>query len=334
MKTMTAAQPNHPTHRLLGGALFLGVALVMGAGCAGSAYLAGQRKPLPVGPGVNHQEGSFEGKGGVRLFEQSWQPQGSPAKAVLIIVHGLKDHSDRYAAVAERLVARGYAVHAFDLRGHGDSEGDRVWVSSFDDYLDDLALFVARVQQAEPGRPLFLFGHSMGGAIVTLFTLARAPQLRGLVLSGAALNTDRVSGFLRGTTKVLGSIAPTLAVLKLDDEAFSRDPAVISEMKADPLVYDGAGPARTAKELLKAVERIQKRMEALAVPLLALHGGADAVTNPEGSRQLVQRARSTDKTLKIYDGLFHDLLHEPEKDKVTSDLCDWLDARVEHNPAR
>lgn len=312
--------------------MVLGCLVQLLVGCAAPGYVAGQRKPLAVSSGVAHAEGRFEGTGGVELFEQSWRPAAStaPAKAAVILVHGLKDHSNRYAAAAEKLTAHQYAVYAFDLRGHGDSAGDRVWVDSFDDYLADLDVFVKRVREREPHRPLFLFGHSMGGAIVTLYTLTRQPELRGVVLSGAALKPGSdVSGFLIGVTKVLGSVTPTLAVLELDDSKFSRDPAVVADMKADPLVYDGNGPARTAKELLKALARIQAQRGELNAPLLLLHGGADTITNPEGSQELSQHARSTDKTLKLYDGLYHDLLHEPEKEQVLNDMLQWLDARVE-----
>lgn len=313
--------------------LLLGWLAQLLVGCAAPAYVAGQRKALAVSSGVAHAEGRFAGSAGVDLFEQSWRPT-EPPKAAVILVHGLKDHSDRYAAVAEKLTSHRYAVYAFDLRGHGDSAGDRVWVDSFDEYLADLDVFLQRVREREPGRPIFLFGHSMGGAIVTLYTLTRQPELGGLVLSGAALKPgSNVSGFLIGVTQVLGSVLPRLGVLELDDSQFSRDPAVVASMKADPLVYDGKGPARTAKELLKALVRIQEQWGGLRAPVLILHGAADTITNPEGSKELNLYARSTDKTLKLYDGLYHDLLHEPEKDQVVNDMLQWLDARAEQPSA-
>jgi acylglycerol lipase len=305
-------------------------ALLLSA-CAAPRYLARtapRHVPPPPVPGVVHAEGTFTAYDGVRLFEQSWRPAGEP-KAALVVMHGLKDHSSRYGALAERLAAGGYAVHAFDLRGHGYSEGRRVWIDSFDQYLFDLELFVKRVREAEPNRPLFLFGHSMGGAIVTLFTLTRKPELRGLVLSGAALKvTSDVSPFLVRATKWLSRHDPRLAVLKLPNKNFSRDPRALAAMERDPAIYQGAGPARTAAEVLGAIERIQKNMESLAVPLLVLHGAADRVTNPDGSRELYRRARSTDKRLELYEGFFHDLLHEPDGARVAADLAAWLDARA------
>ena len=275
-----------------------------------------------------HEEGRFAGAGGLELYDQAWRPAG-PARAVLVVLHGLKDHSSRYAALAQALVDRGFAVYAFDLRGHGESPGERVWVDSFDQYLDDLDAFMKLVRQREPGRPVFLFGHSMGGGIAALWTITRQPDLAGLVLSGPALKPGAgVSRFLIGATKILSAVAPHLKVLDLKDEDFSRDPAVVAAMKVDPLVDHKPGPARTAAELLRAFERIEAHMEDVRVPLLDMHGTEDRLTNPEGSRELVARASSKDKTLKLYPGLYHDLLHEPEKAQVMADMVAWLDARA------
>ncbi len=283
---------------------------------------------LSAAAGLVHADGRFAGAGGLSLYEQSWRPAGA-VRAAVVIVHGLKDHSDHYGDLARALAADGFAVYAMDLRGHGRSAGDRVWVDSFDDYLDDLDAFVKRVREREPGKPVFLFGHSMGGAIVTLWTLTRQPDLAGVILSGPALQPGAgVNGFLIAVTKLLGSLAPHLRVLDLKDADFSRDPAVVAAMKSDPLILHKPGPARTAAELLRAFERIHAREAELNVPLLDLHGSADKLTNPAGSRELVAKAASKDKTLKIYDGLYHDLLHEPEKAQVMADVIAWIEARA------
>jgi alpha-beta hydrolase superfamily lysophospholipase len=169
----------------------------------------------------------------------------------------------------------------------------------------------------------------MGGAIVTLYALTKKPTLRGLVLSGPALKVGSdVSSFLVGVTKVLAAVLPGLPVLDLPNKNFSRDPKVVAGMDSDPLIYNKSGPARTAAELLRAIERIGEHMEEVSVPLIAMHGTADKLTNPEGSKELIRRASSTDKTLKLYDGYFHDLLHEPEKQVVFTDLANWMDARI------
>lgn len=281
----------------------------------------------PVSPDVDHAQGTFEGAGGLKLFERSWRPRG-PVRSVLVVMHGLKDHSSRYAGAAEKLCRQGVAVYAFDLRGHGNSDGDRVWVDKFDDYLADLDTFVARVKEKEPGKPVFVFGHSMGGAIVTLWTLEKKPAIQGLILSGPALKAGSdVSGFLIGVTKFLSGLFPSLAVMDLPNENFSRDKAVVEDMGKDPLVYQGKGPARTAAELLRAFDRIEEKMPQLTLPFLVMHGTADKLTNPEGSKLLVERAKSEDKTLKLYEGVFHDLLHEPEHDQILGELAMWIAKR-------
>jgi acylglycerol lipase len=299
--------------------------LALASACAAPAYELRPRAAISLAQGVKHGDGSLIGAQGVKLFDQWWQPAAGAPRAVLIVVHGLKDHSSRYGELANRLAEHGYAVRAFDLRGHGSSEGARVYVSDFDEYAQDLDAFVklARI----PGKPLFVLGHSMGGAIATDWVLTRKPQLDGLILSGAALRAD-VSGFTRAVTRFFGVVAPRLAVFSLDLDKFSRDPEVIAQCKADPLVDQGNGPARTAAQLLNAIGFIDDHMEEVTVPLLVMHGGADAITPPDGSRELMRRARSADKTLKIYDGLYHDLLHEPEKEQVMADVAAWMDARV------
>jgi acylglycerol lipase len=296
-------------------------------GCA-TTNAVGTPRILPPPPAdVVHTEGAFQGVGGVRLFEQSWRPASGETRGALVLMHGLKDHSSRYADLAIDMAHRGIAVYAFDLRGHGRSEGDRVWVEAFDDYLVDLGTFVDSVRKREPGKPLFLFGHSMGGAIVTLYTLTREPYIQGLILSGPALHVD-LSGALISSTKVLSGLAPHAGVLDLDPKNFSRDPVVVDDQKTDPLVFQGPGPARTAAELFTAMDRIQVLEHEMFVPVLLMHGSADKLTDPEGTRALHAVAISKDKTLKIYEGLYHDILHEPERAQVTADFVEWLDARA------
>ncbi|HJZ86935.1 MAG TPA: lysophospholipase [Polyangia bacterium] len=304
---------------------------LLAVGCAGYQYLLPRNQGgAGSATGLEYRQGVFETADGLHLFEQSWRPTEHPVRAVLIITHGLKDHSSRYAQVAAQLTRQGFAVYGFDLRGHGNSEGYRVWVDSFDQYVDDLDRFVGLVKAREPGRPLFLFGHSMGGAIVTELALTRRPAVRGLVLSGPALKvTSDVGSFLVAITRFLGVVAPHLAVLDLPNSSFSRDPQVVADMTHDPLVFQGSGPARTAAQLLSAIRHIQHSMEELTLPVLLLHGRADKLTNPEGSQEMYRRAGSTDKTLKLYEGYYHDLLHEPERARVEGDLVQWLTARAQ-----
>lgn len=323
--------------RLVSPSLALLALAALAGGCAGPNLAAAKRdRPLQISSDVAYGEGSFEGVKGLKLHEASWRPNDREPRATVILLHGLKDHADRYAGFAERLVREGYAVHALDLRGHALSEGERVWVDEFDDYVKDLTTFVDRVREKEPGKPLFLFGHSMGGAISTLYAMERkAGELDGLILSAAALKPgENASAFLIGISGILSTLTPGARAFEVDESVFSRDPEVIAEMRRDPLIHQENGPVRTGAELLGAMERIQENAEKLTVPLLALHGTADVSTTPEGSKQLVERARSKDKTLKLYDGLVHDLLHEPEKAQVIADIVAWLDARAPAAPAQ
>ena len=173
--------------------------LALGVGCAGPAYVAGKRVAPPLVDEVVHVEARMVTADGLELLVQSWKPT-TETKGALIIVHGLKDYGDRYVEFCLAAARHGYSVHTLDLRGHGDSQGDRVWVDRFDEYLNDLGLFVKRVQSEEPGKKVFLMGHSMGGAIVTLYTITEQPKLAGLITSAGALDTDAPAG-LRGAVK-------------------------------------------------------------------------------------------------------------------------------------
>ncbi len=279
-----------------------------------------------------HAEGTFEGSGGLRLYEQSWVPS-DPPRGVLVLVHGLKDHSSRYDALARRLNGAGFAVHAFDLRGHGKSEGPRVFVRSFGEYVDDMRLFVSRVRTRHPDRPIYLLGHSMGGAIVTLYALSDNNDIQGFALSAPGLKvTDDVTPGRVRAVKFLAKIAPKAHVYHVPNSAFSRDPQVVADMDRDPLIDQRKLPASLAVQFLGAMIQIQARASEVSLPFLVMHGTGDRLTNPEGSKELYRKASSTDKILKLYPGLYHDLLHEPEKAEVASDILAWLEAR-QGNPA-
>jgi len=274
-----------------------------------------------------HEEDRFETADGLRLHENRWLPEGDPA-AVVVVVHGFVEHSGRYADLAEQLNRQGYAVYAMDLRGHGKSEGSRVFVRSFDDYLDDVERFLGRVRARQPHKPTFLFGCSMGGTIVALLAATRPLSAGGLVLSAPACRIgDRVFPILRRLAALVSLVLPRLRLVPIRFTMLSRDPEVVARFKSDPLVFHGRFPVRTGAEILRAANRLAGQLEAIELPLLILHGTGDMLTDPEGSRQLHARAGSTDKTLKLYEGLYHDLLHEPEKEQVTADVIEWLAAR-------
>lgn len=304
---------------------FAVLAIALGAiGCA-PPVLPARPPPPPGAADPSHETGTFQGAGGITLFEQSWHPSG-PARAVVIIHHGLKSHSGHYDAFARKLAARGFAVYAYDMRGHGRSAGQRATIDDFEDLLDDLAIFLARVRARESA-PIFLLGHSVGGAVVTLFTLERHPAVAGDVLLAPALRVDSPPIVAAGAP-LAATLVPNLPAVDVPDEAFRRDPKALAEMDADPLIYHPAGPARTAGALLRALESVWAHADEFDVPVLALHGTADRATDPRGSAELIRRARSQDKTLVLYQGLYHDLFHEPESEQVMGDVIDWLEKRT------
>ena len=275
---------------------------------------------------------TFHGDG-LELYAQRWRPVGAEPKAVVVIHHGLADHSARYAAFAARLVHAGYAVWALDMRGHGRSAGPRITFESIDQPLADLDAFMRLVREREPGRPVFLYGHSIGGLVSCLYTIERQPALAGLVLAAPALAFD-APPLQAAAISVFGVIARGLPAVAPEHAAFSRRPEVVAEMNADPLIHQGKGPARTARSATDGVTRVWAAPERLRVPLLVEHGTADTLTAPAGSRDLVARAGTADRTLRLHDGLYHDLLREPDGggERVTSEIVAWLDAHTGGTP--
>lgn len=269
---------------------------------------------------MQHNEETFEGKNGIKLFSESWTPEEEPKKAILIIVHGLHDHIGRYAWAAEELAKQGYAIYGFDLRGHGKSGGKSQSVDSFDDYLEDLGRFVRLVQIKEPGKPLFIFGFSMGGNIVASYALGNKTGINGVILSGPGLKPPRNVLLL----KLLGPLLPNLGVFRPPSKDFSRDPNVVAEIEKDPLISQKPVPARTLLGIVRTGEKILAEAGNFDIPFLVMQGTADKLVSPEGSKLFNERGHSADKTLKLYEGFYHDLLHEPEKQTVLNDMSGWL----------
>jgi acylglycerol lipase len=272
-----------------------------------------------------HYEDRFTTADGLELFEQSWLPERDPAASV-VVVHGINEHGGRYARLAEDLNHRGYAAYTVDLRGHGRSQGDRALILAFDEYLSDVEALLERVAARQPGKPIFLLGHSMGGAIVALLSILRPPRVRGVILSApAVLIAGNVFPILRRVAAFVSMVWPTLRVTRMGCRFISRDPAVVEAFRNDPLVFHGRFPVRTGAEILRAAKRIQNDAQRITLPLLVMHGTGDIVTDPKGSRLLVSRASSDNKTLQLYTGLYHDIFSEPERDQVVADLIAWLD---------
>lgn len=278
---------------------------------------------------IRHLEGSFQGTGGLRLFRQGWVPKHG-LRAVVCLVHGIGEHSGRYDHLASWLAARRFAVEAFDLRGHGHSDGLRAYVHSFDLYLDDLQIKLDQIRAEYTGVPVFLLGHSMGGTIVTLYTIRMQPNLSGLIVSAPSiLPSEEVSPILIRLSSLMGTLLPRLPTVKLDTGALSRDPEVVRQYDQDPLVYHRGVRARTGAELFRAMKEIRENMEAVRLPLLILQGTADRLVEPTGSKFLYKQAESEDKTLHLYEGFYHENFNDPDNLRVFEDVLAWLEARTD-----
>jgi acylglycerol lipase len=275
---------------------------------------------------TTHEEGRFAGEGGIEIYWQAWRPDRDP-RAVIVLAHGASEHSGRYAWTGEQLNARGYAVYAIDHRGHGHSAGARAVIDRMQHAVEDLHTLVERAAGAYPGRPLVLLGHSMGGCVALAYTSAHEDALDALVLTGPLAVLEAASPVQRVVGRVLSTVAPSLGVVAIDSAAVSRDPDVVKDYDADPLNYHGKLPARTVAELARTIETFPEAVTRFRLPLLVMHGSADRLVPIAGGEMVAERAGSEDKTFKRYDGLFHEILNEPERQQVLNDMADWLDAR-------
>lgn len=273
-------------------------------------------------------QGTFSGTGGRQLAYRVWQPEAAP-KAVVVIVHGYTEHGGRYHRFAEFLTGQGYLVYAHDHAGHGLSEGVRAHISAFETYVDDLRLFFDIVRNKNGALPLFLFGQSMGGAVGLLFTARYGECLNGAVFSAPALIVAlKVSPLLKFISKILSALMPKMKVNKGIAEHLSRDPAVIEDYIQDPLVYSGKNRARLGYLLLQLEKVIPPVLPEITLPVCILQGTEDKIIDPKGARIIYEGISSEDKTLKWYNALYHELLHEPEKQEVMQFILQWLDNRI------
>ena len=275
---------------------------------------------------ATHEEGRFNGEGGLEIYWQAWLPEGAP-RATVVLAHGASEHGGRYAWTGEQLAARGYALYAIDHRGHGRSAGDRAVIDRMANAVEDLHTLVEKAKGAQPQRPLVLLGHSMGGAVALSYTVEHEDALDALVLSGPLAALEAASPVQRVAGRVLSVVAPKLGVVGIDSSAVSRDPEVVKDYDADPLNYHGKLPARTVAELSRAIDGYPDGVARFKLPMLVMHGTADRLVPIAGGQMVADRSGSEDKTWKPYDGLFHEILNEPERQQVLDDMADWLDAR-------
>jgi alpha-beta hydrolase superfamily lysophospholipase len=275
---------------------------------------------------MKYHEGFFDGVRGSQIYHQSWTPDGE-AKAALLLVHGLAEHSGRYMNIIDHFVPLDYAVYGIDHLGHGKSDGRRVFVQSFDDYSVTLEIFLAMLRTWQPGKQIFMVGHSMGGLIAPLFALTHQDDLAGLIISAPLSKVpEYISPLIVAVGRVLSAILPTVGIQDIDADGVSRDPAVVKAYDEDPLVYRGKTTARLAAELLAAMQQLQIDAAEIKLPVLVMQGSMDKLVDPDCAHVLHNALGSEDKTLKVYPGLFHEIFNEPERDQVFADMQTWLEA--------
>ncbi len=265
----------------------------------------------------------WQTKDGLPLFAQKWDPRNGE-KGVICLVHGLGEHSSRYDHWADLLAKAGYAVVAFDLRGHGRSGGQRGDTPDFNHFAEDISIMLDHGSKLFPGKPKFLYGHSLGGLLVLYHLLQCQPDLKGAIITSPGLHTmlDRQKAKV-ALARVIGSVFPKVSIPNgLELEGLARDEAVVQAYRKDPLVHDRVS-LRMGKGMIEAIEYIFRQASKINIPLLLMHGSADRITYSSGSEKLASLV-SGDCTLKLYDGLYHELHNEPEKKEIFKDLKEWL----------
>lgn len=303
-------------------------ALLLVTGCATSRPCIGALPTVTVDRDVTRTPYRLETTEAQCLQAYEWKGT-APPRGIVVVAHGLRDHAVRYDALANAFVKQGFVVYGQDMRGHGLSGGARQRFDTMDELVAHLGLEVDEAKQRNPGVPLFLFGHSLGGLVSTTYAVKHGEKLAGLVLSAPLLKLlAGVSDVDKAGARFFSGVLPGLKVQALDDTEFVREATAKTELANDALIDHSNLPARSAAAALDAIDSIQAHLADVKVPLLVMHGTLDKATNIEGSVELSEKASSTDKTLKKWDGTFHDLLHEPERQQVIDLVTSWVVARI------
>ncbi|XP_030472375.1 uncharacterized protein LOC115690235 [Syzygium oleosum] len=269
------------------------------------------------------------------LFTQSWRPVNVKIRGLVILLHGLNEHSGRYSNFAKKLNANGFNVCGMDWIGHGGSDGLHAYVHSLDDAVCDLKSFIGKILAENPGLPCFCFGHSTGAAIILKAALDPKVEacISGVVLTSPAVGVQPSHPIYTILAPIVSLLLPRYQVGAANKKGLvvSRDPEALVAKYSDPLVYTGSIRVRTGYEILRIASYLQQNLRKLRVPFLVLHGTADRVTDPDASMKLYEEASATDKTIRLLEGHLHDLLFEPEPDReaIMKEIIEWLNCRVE-----
>ena len=277
---------------------------------------------------MKHVECKLKGYKNFNLYYQCWLPSNEP-KAVLLVAHGLAEHSGRYINIVNHFVPKGYAVYGFDQRGHGKSQGQRGYAERFSHFVSDLKTFSGIIHSKHRDAKIFIVGHSVGGTIATAYAVHYQDEFDGLVLSGATLKVGAsVSSGLIIVARVLSLLLPKMRLDVIDASAISQYKTVVDAYVDDPLVYRGKIRARLGAELIRAIQILLPQMSKIDLPILIMHGTADRLSDPRGSEILYDRVSSGDKTLKLYEGFYHEIFNEPGREQVFADMEAWLVVRM------
>ncbi|KAK1371902.1 Monoglyceride lipase [Heracleum sosnowskyi] len=270
---------------------------------------------------------------GETLFTQTWTPVLTKTRGLVVLLHGLNEHSGRYSDFAKQLNTTGFKVYGMDWIGHGGSDGLHAYVHSLDDVVTDVKSFIGKVLADNPGLPCFCFGHSTGAAIILKAVLDPKIETRidGVVVTSPAVGVQPSHPILRVVAPIFSVLLPTyqFGAANKQGTVVSRDPEALLAKYSDPLVYTGSIRVRTGYEILRISAYLQQNLEKLTVPFLVLHGSADAITDPVASQRLYKEASSADKSIKLFPGLLHDLLFEPERGEIVQGIIEWLSNRVQ-----
>lgn len=276
---------------------------------------------------MQHQTGFFDGLNNIPIFTQRWLPDDRP-RAIVLLAHGIAEHSGRYEHLAHYLTQYGYALYVLDHRGHGQSGGTRVQVDHFDDFVTDLKTYFDQIRTDFPGLPIFLYGHSMGSLICLLFAARYQDDLAGLITTGTALELVGANPVSRFLGRMASRVIPNRKLIPLDPLGISRDPAVVERYCNDPLVSTEKLRIGMVVQLTNAAARCKKLQSTLRLPYLALHGGADPICSPAAADVIREASGSRDTTVKVYEKLLHEIHNEREQDMIFADIVNWLNAHV------
>ena len=278
---------------------------------------------------MEHNEGTFSGSGGLQLFFQRWKPT-APPRAIIAFIHGIGGHSGQptYTHLISYLVQSGYALYGMDLRGHGRSPGHPGHINHWSEYRTDVRAFLDIIRNFEPGRPVFLLGQSLGGLIALEYAVRYPEGLRGVIASAPVLTEPKTSPIQRAVLVVLSRLWPHLRLpLRLELSGLSRDHDEVEKIIKDPLTNLWITP-RTFRETLTAIQWMQLHVVELRIPLLLIHGTADTLASPDGSRSFFDKVGIADKTLQLYEGGFHQAFIDVNRKQVLTDVAQWLDRHV------